>query len=208
MSHEEPVLAELRPIGILSYISPEFLEPLKYHGVFAEYQPGEIVVEENVQQQKLFFVISGRLEVFITKAGKEVIVGSINPGDCIGEVSIFEPGNASATVRCVDTCVLWYMDVESLQSFFEKLPVAGGQLMLGIAQLLSKRLKQVNEDAARAKTMPYVAVRSGRSPISYEQLATGKANTSDKDADGFFSLFKKKKSDEDNNPKIRTDIKI
>jgi CRP-like cAMP-binding protein len=160
---ESEVIADLTPTGILSYIDAENLEALKFHGEFGEYGDGEMIVEEGVRQYNLYIVISGSCQVVIGEGDSEIILGEIGPGDCVGEVSILEPGEATATVRVNNTAVLWKLDVGQLQRFFEKLPVAAGQLMLGISQLLCKRLRSANQTILLGKLTPkHLGVRSGK----------------------------------------------
>jgi CRP-like cAMP-binding protein len=198
------LVADLRQEGILSHISPSDLETLKYYGVFGEYGPGEVVVQEGVEQSELYIVIAGDLEVVIKSGGEEVTLGKIGPGDCIGEISIFEPGPASATVRVLEQAVLWHLDVTSLQSYFERLPVAGGQLMLGIAQLLSKRLRQANQAIIANRMIPkHLSVRSGKvEPITADNVDE---DNKEKRTGLLGGLFKK---DKPGGSKISTDIKI
>lgn len=195
--------ADLVQSGILGHIAAPDLETLKFYGVFGEFGVGEVVVEQGVQQTCLYVVISGILEVVLTGSSKEVKLGEMSTGDCIGEVSIFEPGLASATVRVLETSVLWSLDVQSLQSYFEQLPVAGGQLMLGIAQLLSKRLRHANQTILSHQISPvHLAVRAGaiREPIKASNSAA-----KDKEGGGLFGgLLGSKKSTA---PKISTQIK-
>ncbi|NJK91995.1 MAG: cyclic nucleotide-binding domain-containing protein [Blastochloris sp.] len=198
-------VADLVPAGILSHISVQDLETLKFYGVFGEFGPGEVVVEQGTQQTCLYVVISGLLEVVITGQSKDVKLGEISTGDCIGEVSIFEPGVASATVRVLETSVLWSLDVQNLQTYFEQLPVAGGQLMLGIAQLLSKRLRQANQTILSNQITPvHLSVRSGllREPIRPGDVAEGKEASS-----GIFGGLLGSKKDSTAKPKIPTRIK-
>jgi CRP-like cAMP-binding protein len=194
---------DLIPVGILGYISPGDLQTLKFYGTFGEFGSGEIVVDQGAAQTCLYVVISGILEVIIVGSGKEVRLGEIGAGDCIGEVSVFEPGVASASVRVVETAVLWSLDVQSLQTYFEQLPVAGGQLILGIAQLLSKRLRQANQTILSNQISPvHLSVRSGsmREPIKA-------SNTESKEnaKGGLFGGFLGSKKD--TAPKISTQIK-
>lgn len=194
-----PVLAELHSEGILRHIAPQDLESLKFYGTFAEYSPGEIVIQEGIVQDCLYYVVAGTLDVITSTSGTEVVLGHIGKGDCIGEISIFEPGQASATVRVQETSVLWYLNVTSLQSFFEAMPSAGGQLMLGIAQLLSKRLRNANQVILTNRVLPkHLAVRSGKlCPITAETVSA-------EENAGLFGIFSKKQD----SPKISTDIKM
>ncbi|MEM6820544.1 MAG: cyclic nucleotide-binding domain-containing protein, partial [Verrucomicrobiota bacterium] len=161
---DSEVIADLTPTGILSYVDQENLEALKFHGNFGEYGPGEVIIQEGVRQYNLFILISGSCDVLLgAGSAQETVVGELGPGDCIGEVSILEPGEATATVRVREVSVLWSLDVEQLQRFFEKLPIAGGQLMLGIAQLLCSRLRTANQTIVSNKLTPqHLGVRSGR----------------------------------------------
>lgn len=212
----DEVIAELTPVGILSYIAPENLEALKYYGVFGEYGLGEVVVEQGVQQDMLYFVVSGEMEVTVSSTERQVKVGEIGPGDCLGELSIFEPGPASATVVVTKTCVLWCLEVQALQTFFQRLPVAGGQLMLGIAQLLSKRLRHANNAILSNEILPnHLGVRSGslKEPIRadsaggvYSQPASDTGQRQKASGGLLGGLFGGKK-DDGSQPSISTHIR-
>ncbi|MFQ3671658.1 MAG: Crp/Fnr family transcriptional regulator [Verrucomicrobiia bacterium] len=167
------VIADLTPTGILGFLEPEELEILKFYGTFGEFGSGEEVVREGVLQDRLYYVLSGRLKVVVGRAGEAFTVGEICAGDCLGEVSIFEPGTASATVTVVETAVLWHLDIQALQEFFAELPAAGGRLLVGVAQLLCKRLRAANEEIAKGyKTPTFLGVRAGglKAPIRFDDV--------------------------------------
>jgi hypothetical protein len=95
------------------------------------------------------------------------------------------------------------LDIQSLQTYFEQLPVAGGQLMLGIAQLLSKRLRQANQTILSNQIVPvHLSVRSGtmREPIK----ATTTAVKESGGGGGLFGVFGSKKAEA---PKISTRVR-
>jgi CRP-like cAMP-binding protein len=182
------LIAELTPEGILAFLKPEELEVLKFYGVFGEYGVGEIVVEEGAMQNRLYYVLSGKLNVLVNRAGEEFKLGEVQSGDCLGEVSIFEPGVASATVRVSETAVLWHLDIEALQSFFAELPGAGGQLLVGIAQLLCKRLRHANDAIAQNHSSPnFLGIRAGalKQAIRFDNLQPSRSKKGG-------GLFKKK----------------
>lgn len=167
------VYATLQPTGILSFMSIEDLETMKFYGTFGEYGAGEVIIEQEQKSQVLHIVVAGTLEVIVSAMGKQVKVGEIGPGDCVGEVSILEPGPASATVRVMETAVLWSIDVAQLQQFFEALPSGAAQLLLGISSLLCKRLRHANQTIIENRILPgHLGVRCGlvREPIKAETL--------------------------------------
>jgi len=202
MMDDSEVIADLTAVGILGYLNDDDLEALKYHGEFGEYGDGEVIVEEGVRQYNLYIIVSGQCEIVLGSGANEMVVGDIGPGSCIGEVSILEPGDATATVRVTGTAVLWKLDVEQLQAFFEKLPVAAGQLMLGIAQLLCQRLRTANQTIMQSKNTPkQLGVRAGRvqAPIRVTDLVEDKPASG-----GLFSNLMGKKQKK---PTISTEIK-
>lgn len=174
------IIADLTPNGILGFLKPEELEVLKFYGVFGEFAPGEVIVKEGLMQNRLYYVISGKLQVSVSRAGEAFALGEIQAGDCFGEVSIFEPGPASATVTVLETAVLWHLDVQALQEFFGVLPGAGGQLLVGVAQLLCKRLRAANQEIARNHQTPtFLGVRAGKlkAPIHFSSIQAPKRKT-------------------------------
>ncbi len=61
--------------------------------------PGsQIVVTENVATTDLFLVLAGQLDVWTKHKGKKVSLGSLEPGDVFGEMSMLEKRAASATI--------------------------------------------------------------------------------------------------------------
>lgn len=177
------LIADLTPVGILAFLKPDELEALKFYGVFGEYGPGEVVLREGLLQDRLYYVVSGKLRVSVSRAGSEFTLGEVQAGDCLGEVSIFEPGTASATVTVVETSVLWHLDIGALQEFFIALPSAGGQLLVGIAQLLCRRLRAANQEIAKSHRSPtFLGVRAGglKAPIRFDNVQLNKRRS------GFF----------------------
>jgi CRP-like cAMP-binding protein len=194
------VLARLQPTGILSFLEYPDLETLQFYGTFGEYGPGEVIIQQDQKAQTLHIVIAGSLEVIVSALGKETKVGDIGEGDCIGEIGILEPGPASATVRVAETTILWSIDIEALQQFFEVVPMGAAKLLMGISSLLCKRLRHANQTIMENRILPgHLGVRCGliKEPI--------RASADEKPGKGglFGGLLGGKKDP----PKISTQIK-
>ena len=73
-------------------------------------------------------------------------------GDTIGEVNIFDPGKASASVVSKSSVSqVWKIDRSSLERFLESNPEAAPRLLVNVATQLSKRLRKTNEKVAMAR---------------------------------------------------------
>lgn len=147
--------------GILVSMEPEWLDILSSYGEIQVFQPFEVLIEQGQMNNRLFIVLEGMLEVNFKSEDQEIKLAEITHGECFGEISIFEPAPASATVRGVTQGRLWSMDVDRLQQFMDHHPLQGGALLLGINAQLSRRLRNVNETIRKNKLPPsFISIRS------------------------------------------------
>jgi CRP-like cAMP-binding protein len=147
--------------GILSFLDDEFRELLTGYGTFRATNAGEVIIQEATPQTHLYVVILGVYAVTTKAGGREVQLDTVEEGDCFGEVSLFQPGPASATVTSEQAGQLWYMEAGHLQQFLYDAPHAGCGLILGINTVLSRRLKRSNAVIRANEIVPaFLSVRS------------------------------------------------
>ena len=109
------------------------------------YQPDEIVISEGEDNDHLFLLLKGKLEVLQDVDGFNKRVALLESGDSLGEVSVFDPGPASATVRAVDEAEVWLITRDSLDSLHSANPKVAYRLLSRITTCLSKRLRLMND---------------------------------------------------------------
>ena len=96
-------------------------------------------------QTEVLVVISGKLEVCAKQDdGSEVLLAHVGPGETLGEISLFNPGPAAATVTAVEFSQLWRIADADLIHFMEENPGAGNLLLRTLASILAQRLRQMN----------------------------------------------------------------
>ncbi len=71
-------------------------------------------------------------------------VSEVRRGECLGEVSLLEPGPAAATIRVVEDAVLWDLDITGLRIYISDHSGGAGALLMGMASCLSARLREAN----------------------------------------------------------------
>ena len=106
----------------------------------------ETLVADGHEQRYLYLVVSG--EVAITKIneqGKTQQIATLGTGAAFGEMAFLSGGVASANVQSIGETILWRMDHEQLLGFIGEHGVAGGQLCLNVASILSGRLVEGNK---------------------------------------------------------------
>ncbi|MDX6766041.1 MAG: cyclic nucleotide-binding domain-containing protein [Candidatus Methylacidiphilales bacterium] len=138
--------------GWVSLLKPEDRDLLASYGEFIGVHPDHDMIRQGDNQNHVFFVISGKLEVRKQGLQDDIIVGVIGADESIGELAIFDPSPASASVRALEFSQVWKIDRDSLFSFIQDSPVAGNTILLGLCEILSRRLREASSRLVDAKT--------------------------------------------------------
>ncbi len=149
---------ELPSAGLLAELDTEERRLLSSYGTFKALKEGDVVIRERDRQDSLYFVISGTLHATHEDNGKRVLLGRIPAGQWFGEVNIFDPASASATVTVREYTQLWQISRADLEEYLNRYPNAGSRLLLGIAGVLARRVRQLDSKLAIASALS--AVRS------------------------------------------------
>jgi CRP/FNR family cyclic AMP-dependent transcriptional regulator len=129
----------------IGHLKEDDRELLSSYGEFFPGHPGTTVIEEGTQQTEVFVVISGKLQVHATQAdGVPRLLAEVGPGETLGEISLFTPGPATATVIATEFSQLWRIADADLLQFMTDNPGAGNVLLRTLATILAQRLRQVD----------------------------------------------------------------
>jgi len=141
----------------IGHLKQDDRELLSSYGEFFPGHPGNIIIEEGSMQTEVFVVISGKLEVRARQEdGSEILLAQVGPGETLGEISLFDPGPAAATVTAVEFSQLWRIADADLIHFMEENPGAGNVLLRTLASILAQRLRQMNPRAFGLSTYAVV----------------------------------------------------
>ncbi len=155
----------LQRTGILTFMDDEARERFATYGRIEDTTAGQVVIREGEANLNLYIILSGTYKISTFATGAEVHLDDVGPGDCLGEVAVFQPGVTSATVTCTKAGQLWFIDVEHLQQFLSDWPHAGCAAVLGINTILSRRLKRANSVIRSNQILPtFLSVRNRKRP--------------------------------------------
>jgi CRP-like cAMP-binding protein len=110
---------------------------------------GEVVTEEGVQTDALFIVTDGSLKVSVTADGEVLEVGTVTPGQWVGEVGLLDPGPASATVVAARDSTVLILTASALQDLREDDPALASPLLRALARTLSERVRASSRGVLR-----------------------------------------------------------
>ena len=143
MSSSSPLL-ELPAVGFLTEVESSHREFLASFGEFIRPKNGEIVIEEGAAQNCLHLILSGMLHVVTAAGERSLLVATLGAGDSIGEMNVFDPASASASVIARSECLVWRITGDELGAFFAADSQGGVELMQGLLRLASKRIRAMN----------------------------------------------------------------
>jgi CRP/FNR family cyclic AMP-dependent transcriptional regulator len=137
-------LPELPAVGFLTEVESSHREFLASFGKFVRPKSGEVLIEEGAAQNCLYLILSGMLHVVTSAGERTLLVATLGAGDSLGEVNIFDPASASASVIARSECLIWRITDEELRVFFSADAEGGVELMQGLLRLAAKRIRATN----------------------------------------------------------------
>ncbi|GAA5483784.1 Crp/Fnr family transcriptional regulator [Haloferula sargassicola] len=139
---------EIPAAGIMAGLDAEDRQLLGDYGEFLPVHPDQLLITEGKGQDSLYFVISGVLHVHTDTKEKRTLVARIGAGETIGEVNLFDPDTASASVTAREFAQVWKANKADLEAFMSSYPTAAAKLLSGILAGMSARLRRMNEKLA------------------------------------------------------------
>jgi len=130
---------------LLANFNANELTLLSSFGDSRSYQPGDVVIRQGDENDHLYLVLKGKLEVLQEVDGADQVVAVLEAGDSLGEVSIYDPGPASATVRAASDSEVWLITRDSLDRLHTASPKVAYRLLTRIITCLSKRMRDMND---------------------------------------------------------------
>ena len=144
--------AALPASGITEHFGEEARAALAGYGEFVTVEPNTNLVDEGSELNRLYILASGELSIRRQGQHQEVELARLKPGDTFGEISVFDPGPTSATVRPTQASVVWGISWPQLEFLMNNNQQLGSMFLVGLATILSRRIRDMNRkyvDAAR-----------------------------------------------------------
>jgi CRP-like cAMP-binding protein len=150
---EKLMRPELPAVGIVADLESEDRALLGDYGEFLPAQPGQTLIKTGDAQEHLYLVISGLLHVTIMVDGRTKLVARVEAGETLGEVNVFDPAKASATVVAQEFSQIWRANRADIDLFVKAYPEAGSILLSGIITVMCRRIRNMNDKLADNQSM-------------------------------------------------------
>jgi CRP/FNR family cyclic AMP-dependent transcriptional regulator len=134
-----------------SKISPELLARLSDRGGQRSYARGELLIREGDASTEVYILLAGELTAYTTDAaGKELIYGTMTPGEFFGELSL-DGGPRTASVRAASSAICVVVPQSEVQAFLGEYPEFARDLVMSLiarVRSASRALAQGNGRSA------------------------------------------------------------
>ena len=118
----------------------DILQLLNAYG-YERFKRGGVIFREGDAGTKIYFIVSGAVEVSKGTDEQKVVIGILGPGDALGEMAIISQEPRSATLTAITSCVLFSIDERFLS---EARPQLQLKLYKNFARMLASRLRHCN----------------------------------------------------------------
>jgi len=145
-SHE--LIQKLKQMPTLEHFDEEYLQGALKLSKIREFEPGEPILEEGSYDNRIFFLVSGKVR--IEKDGKELTVLD-RGGDVFGEMGVIDGSARSASAYAVDESVCLATDISYIDRLSGNDKVAFGYMLYRIfAESLANRLRLTSAELINA----------------------------------------------------------
>ncbi len=128
---------------------PEEFEYLAEISQLKEYKTGDIIFYEAEPGNSLYVIIEGEVEILRKDAeGKLKAIAVLKSGDFFGEMSLIDKEMRSATARAKGDVKALVLTSENLHSFAKIYRNGFTMVVINIARVMSKRLRETNSKLA------------------------------------------------------------
>ncbi|MFZ9919722.1 MAG: FHA domain-containing protein [Terrimicrobiaceae bacterium] len=147
--------------GFLANLSLEQRQNLSLRGVYRYARTGEVLIHEGHNSDRLLLLITGKWEA--RKLETQTILGQINAGEWVGEVSIFDPSGAMCSVVAVEPSEYWEITRDAFEKFINDSRSTGSAILIALAATLGRRIRQSAGALEKAVNAPPVVLPPKRS---------------------------------------------
>lgn len=111
---------------------------------------GAYFFHEGERGESMFVLESGRAEVRKHVPDGEMLLSTLGPGDCLGEMALIDLSPRSASVKAIEDCTGFEITAASLYQLYERDVEQFALIQMNMARELSRRLRH-SEDHRLAR---------------------------------------------------------
>jgi CRP/FNR family cyclic AMP-dependent transcriptional regulator len=144
-------IEQLQQMPIFGAIRESSLRLVLEYSRVVEVASGEMFFRESDPASTMFVLEFGRVQVFKSWQGREVVLHDLGVGDCFGEMALMDLLPRSASVRAVADCRAIEFGAADLMHLYERDAAQFALVQMNIGREVCRRLRVTNDLLFRAK---------------------------------------------------------
>jgi CRP-like cAMP-binding protein len=146
---KQTIIDFLITMPLFDELSPLELSVAADYMNFFELDEGKILFREGDPGDYICFVVEGAMDVLkMSAGGQRAVIASLSRGSTIGEMSIIDNINRSATIRARKDSTLVILSRRGFNTILDKHSKVGVKILKGIARLLSLNMRRTSSHLA------------------------------------------------------------
>lgn len=141
-------LETLKKIPLFRYLTYQELVKVLNITYLESYETGTHILKEGESGEELYIVLAGKVSV--SRGGTEIV--DLHPGVHFGEMALVDQSPRSATITAKEPTRLLVVQRRSFYTLIRKEPVLAVKLLWSFVQVLSRRLRETNEQLSGARS--------------------------------------------------------
>ena len=131
----------LRTVSILRNLTDDELRAFCALLTARQVVPRERIIEEGTEVKMLYIVCSGVVHIRRLAQKREMLLGRLGVGGFFGEINLFDPGVATASIYAMKPTVLAFVDYETLRTFMTANPATGYKIVCAMMTEMARRFR-------------------------------------------------------------------
>ncbi len=127
----------LNKVPLFSMLKTEDLHMISTIATEEAYEEGHTLFYEGDAGDKLFIVVSGKVNILKNVDNKEKILATLKENDFLGELSLFDAETRTATARCNEPCTFLVIERNDMEQLAHEYPA----IAFGFIKVLISRMR-------------------------------------------------------------------
>lgn len=137
----EITFAEISRMTLFRGFDEQAIQLLDLFFQFREYEVDTQIVVQGVLQKKFFMLIAGEVDVRRVVEGKETKIAELQAGEFFGEINLFDPGVATATVVALTKVKTLEISNEDFRKFIQRKPEVAADFTFQLGEKIARRFR-------------------------------------------------------------------
>jgi CRP/FNR family cyclic AMP-dependent transcriptional regulator len=135
----------LRAVSILRDLTDDELDQIANLLTVKEVKKGDRLLEEGTVVNHLYIVCDGAVHVRRLAQTREILLGRLGVGAHFGEINMFDPGTATASIYAMKTPTrIAFVDYQTLRDHLSSNPMTGYKVVTAMMTEMARRLRQTS----------------------------------------------------------------